>query len=89
MAIISFKDGRIFKRGTIIRQDHGKSLEYRAGPREAYRKSKTSLTEALQSLSMRKRSIKEQLRKKKVRRTGELLPPAPSTTSISTMEQSG
>ncbi|MCQ5203911.1 hypothetical protein, partial [Mordavella massiliensis] len=59
------------------------------GPREAYRKSKTSLTEALQSLSMRKRSIKEQLRKKRVRRTGELLPPAPSTTSISTMEQSG
>ena len=32
---------------------------------------------------------KEQLRKKRVRRTGELLPPAPSTTSISTMEQSG
>ena len=67
-----------------------KSLEYRAGPRKVYRKAKTSVTATLESDSMRKRSIKEQqLRKKRVRRTGELLPPAPSTTSISTTEQSG
>lgn len=89
LPIFTFKDRRILERSPIICQDHGKSLEYRAGPREVYRKSKTSVTAALESDSMRKRSIKEQLRKKSVRRIGELLPPAPSTTSIFTTERSG
>lgn len=89
VAVLTFKDGRIFKRGSIIGQDHGKKPGILCGSQRSIQEVKDLFDRCPGIRLHEKKEHKRTAAEKSVRRTGALLPPDPSTTSTSTMEQSG